>query len=361
MLSTDELSRDIRLPGAQLAGRARTRRAPHDGRPSDHFDGRHFFNPNEYAGRGWLDFLYCALTVRRRPWPRHVENLAQPALPARLTPGQLALTFINHITFLIQLPGLTILTDPVYSERVSPLRRIGPRRVRAPGLPFEALPPIDVVLISHDHYDHLDVDTLRRLEAIHRPRCFTGLGNGTLLRRVGLAHVRELDWWQRVELPRALITLTPAQHWSGRGLFGCNRTLWGGFHVRSADGSVYFAGDTGYGAHFHQIRGRLGPVDLALLPIGAYAPRWYEAPNHMDPERAVQAHRDLVARTSVATHFGCFRLSAEGFDDPLRELASARVRHGVAEQAFVALQTGETRNFALAQSADAPLSREAAA
>ena len=314
---------------------------------SDHCDGRRFFNPDVRAGRGWLDLLRVALTARPRSWPRHVENTAEAAPLALVPCGTVALTFINHITFLIQLPGLNILTDPVYSERVGPLRHLGPRRVRAPGLPFAALPRIDAVLVSHDHYDHLDVATLRRLEAVHRPHFLTGLGNGALLRRIGLGRVSESDWWQHVDLPQGRITFTPAQHWSGRGLFRCNRSLWGGFHVHSAGRTVYFAGDTGYCRHFRDLHRRLGPVDLALLPIGAYAPRWYESPNHMNPEEAVRAHRELGARFSVATHFGCFRLSEEGFDEPLRELAAARRAQGVSASAFTALETGETRPFDL--------------
>ncbi len=312
---------------------------------SDHFDGRSFFNPGLRAGRGWLALLRAALTARPRPWPRFIENAARAAPVAEVSVGSVVLTFINHITFLIQLRGLNILTDPVYAERVSPLRHLGPRRVRLPGLPFAALPRIDVVLVSHDHYDHLDVETLRRLEAGHHPRFLTGLGNGALLRRIGLRDVHESDWWQQTALPSATVTFTPAQHWSGRGLLRCNRTLWGGFHVRADDAAVYFAGDTGYCRHFQDIRRRLAPIDVALLPIGAYAPRWYEAANHMNPEEAVRAHLELGARFSVATHFGCFRLSEEGIDEPLRELAAARLAHGVQASAFAALETGETRHF----------------
>lgn len=330
-------------------------------RPSDHFDGSQFFNPNGTIRRGWMDCLRSMVSPHARAWPRQISNVAYPALPTRLQTGQVALTFINHITFLIQFPGLNILTDPVYSERASPLRHVGPKRVRPPGLPFDALPPIDLVLVSHDHYDHLDVDTLRRLEAAHHPHFLTGLGNRALLRRIGLLAVSELDWWQRLQLPRASVTFTPAQHWSGRGLLRRNRTLWGGFHVRTADATVYFAGDTGYCRHFHDIRRRFGPVDLALLPIGAYAPRWYEAPNHMDPEEAVRAHLDLRARLSVATHFGCFRLSHEGIDEPLIELAAARTRHGVPEAAFAALQTGETRRLTFLRREALPRARVAAA
>ncbi len=346
--SSDRVDTELTATEAHARSRTLTGRGAHR---SDHFDGRCFFNPHAHTGTRWRDLLRWALTARPRPWPRHIANRSRPASPARLTPRQLALTFVNHITFLIQFPGLNILTDPVYSERVSPVRLLGPRRVRAPGLPFEALPPLDLVLISHDHYDHLDVKTLRRIEAVHRPRYITGLGTGALLRRIGLTRVHELDWWQCLHLPGAGadITFTPAQHWSGRGLFARNRTLWGGFHLGCADGDVYFAGDTGYGAHFHEIRRRLGAPDLALLPIGAYAPRWYEAANHMNPHESVQAHLDLDAGVSVATHFGCFRLSDEGFEEPLHDLAIARAQHGVPERAFMALETGETRQFSLAQ------------
>ena len=334
---------------------------PHRGSRSDHFDGQRFFNPGACTDRSWRDLIKWCRTARIRPWPRRVENRLQPALPARLRAGQLALTFVNHITFLIQLRGLNILTDPVYSERVSPVSWCGPRRVRDPGLPFEQLPPIDLVLISHDHYDHLDIATLRRLEAAHRPCFVSGLGNRGFLRELGLRDVHELDWWQRLALPDAAITMTPAQHWSGRGIGNRNRTLWGGFHVRSRDGAVFFAGDTGYWRHFADIRRRLGIVDLALLPIGAYEPRWFESPHHMNPEEAVRAHLDLQARLSVGTHFGCFQLSDEGIDDPLIELAAARARHGVAREAFQVLETGETRCLQFAGACHEPLPAEAAA
>ena len=324
----------------------------YDGPPSDHFDGRCFFNPEAPPGRFFLDLARCAGITPRRPWPRWIENRARPALPLMLRHGQLALTFINHITFLIQLRGLNILTDPVYSERVSPLRGVGPRRVRAPGLPFEQLPPIDLVLISHNHYDHLDIDTLARLEAAHRPCFVTGLGNRAFLREIGLRTVHELDWWQSLELPGAEVTMTPAQHWSGRGASNRNRSLWGGFHVESGEMSTFFAGDTGYWRHFQDIHRELGIVDLALLPIGAYSPRRFEGPQHMDPEEAVRAHLDLQARRSVGTHFGCFPLADEGIDDPLLELALARARHGVPAEEFQTLETGETRHFVRSVVAD---------
>jgi L-ascorbate metabolism protein UlaG (beta-lactamase superfamily) len=315
------------------------------GPSSDHFDGRCFFNAAASAGRPLKDVLRWRLTAQRKPWPQWLANRARPALPGNLDPGKVALTFINHITFLIQFRGLNVLTDPVYSERASPFRRIGPRRVRDPGLAFADLPRIDVVLITHNHYDHLDIETLVRLEASHAPQFITGLGNRTFLEQFGLRIVDELDWWHSVDAAGATVTMTPAQHWSTRGPGNRNRTLWGGFIVAARGRQVLFAGDTGYGRHFADIRARYGHMDLALLPIGAYEPRWFMRDQHMNPDDAVRAHLDLDPRASIATHFGCFQLTDEGIDDPVSELAAARQRHGVAAQTFQVLETGETAVF----------------
>jgi L-ascorbate metabolism protein UlaG (beta-lactamase superfamily) len=317
----------------------------YNGPPSDHFDGQHFFNQVARTGRSFGDFLRWQRTRQRTPWPEWVQNRARPALAAQLSSGQLALTFINHITFLLQFRGLNVLTDPVYSERVSPFRNLGPKRVRDPGLAFADLPPIHVVLVTHNHYDHLDVPTLLRLQEAHEPRFVTTLGNRAFLAEFGLHAVDELDWWQRVEIPGATVTLTPAQHWSSRRPRNRNRTLWGGFVVDAAECRVYFAGDTGYGPHFRDIRQRFGRVDIALLPIGAYEPRWFMRDQHMNPEDAVRAHLDLDPKVSVGTHFGCFQLTDEGIDDPPQELATALKRQGVSPDSFVVLETGETRLF----------------
>jgi L-ascorbate metabolism protein UlaG (beta-lactamase superfamily) len=312
------------------------------GPKSDHFDGQLFFNPDASAGRSFADFLRWQRTSRAKPWPKWVENRAAPRLPAHLEPGEIALTFVNHVTYLLQFRGLNVLTDPVYSERVSPVQWTGPRRVRAPGLPFEALPRIDVVLVSHNHYDHLDLDTLLRLEREHRPLFLAGVGNGAFLEEHGIARVCELDWWDEFSHDDAGFTFTPAQHWSGRDIAGRNRTLWGGFVVEAGGRKVYFAGDTGYWRHFSDLRRRCGVMDVALLPIGAYEPRWFMRDQHMNPEEAVQAHLDLEARLSIGTHYGCFQLTDEGIDDPVRELAEAKLRHGVPADRFLALETGET-------------------
>jgi len=317
----------------------------YDGPPSDHFDGRFFFNPDASAGRSFRDFLRWRRTANRKPWPGQVSNRARPALPERLERGQVALTFINHITFLIQFPGLNVLTDPVYSERASPFRNLGPRRVRDPGLAFANLPPIHVVLVTHNHYDHLDIETLLRLEAAHAPHFITSLGNRPFLEGFSLRRVDELDWWQSVDAAGAAVIMTPAQHWSTRGPGNRNRTLWGGFILQAGARQVYFAGDTGYWKHFSDIRTRFGRMDLALLPIGAYEPRWFMRDQHMNPDDAVRAHKDLDARTSIGTHFGCFDLTDEGIDDPVIALAAAMQAHDVPADAFQVLETGETRVF----------------
>jgi L-ascorbate metabolism protein UlaG (beta-lactamase superfamily) len=320
----------------------------HRGPVSDHFDGNVFFNREAGTGRGLRDFVRWQRTSRPTPWPDWVENRAVPRLPRELAPGALALTFVNHITFLLQFRGLNVLTDPVWSERVSPVQWTGPKRVRAPGLPFEQLPRIDIVLVSHNHYDHLDLDTLRRLEAQHHPWFVTGLGNRSFLQDHGLARVTELDWWQAAHDGGARIVYTPAQHWSGRSLRGRNHTLWGGFVLEHSGRSVYFAGDTGYARHFAEIRERCGTMDVALLPIGAYEPRWFMQEQHMNPDDAVRAHLDLQPRLSIGSHFGCFQLTDEGIDDPLIELAAARERHGVSAADFRVLETGETLELSAA-------------
>jgi L-ascorbate metabolism protein UlaG (beta-lactamase superfamily) len=336
------------VSGAYATRRSITGGPGHRGPPNDHFDGEVFRNQNPAAtaGRTFGDFLEWQRTSRRRRWPRRVENRARPGLPATLESGEIAITFVNHITYLLQFRTLNVLTDPVYSERASPFQWTGPRRVREPGLPFEALPRIQTVLVSHNHYDHLDLATLQRLEREHRPLFLTGLGNRAFLEEHGLSRVRELDWWDATEDDDGhRYTFTPAQHWSGRALAGRNRTLWGGFIVEADGRQVYFAGDTGYWEHFGEIRRRLGSPDVAMLPIGAYEPRWFMRDQHMDPEDAVRAHFDLDPALSIGTHYGCFQLTDEGIDDPLLELTAARERRGLPARKFVALETGETLRF----------------
>lgn len=309
---------------------------------SDHFDGARFFNPDADAGRSFSDFLRWQRTRQATPWPRTRELPKPPPVNGPLARDELRITFINHVTFLIQLPGLTVLTDPVFSDRASPVQWAGPRRVHAPGVPLDQLPEIDLVFVSHNHYDHMDLAALKAIAYTHAPLFLTGLGNAAFLRQQGISPVVELDWWEQTSLRGAQLTFTPAQHWSTRGPGGKNHTLWGGLWLSSAQHSIYFAGDTGYSRLFTDIRRRCGVPELALLPIGAYEPRWFMSNQHMNPDDAVRAHCDLEAELSVAMHFGCFRLTDEGIDEPVRALERALVARAVSAEAFRVPVPGET-------------------
>ena len=306
------------------------------------FDGRRYENPGESASRTMRELLRWQFTAVRRPWPAWVEQGHAVTLPGAVPTGTLALTFVNHSTFLLQTGGAAILTDPVWSDRASPLPFAGPRRVHAPGVAFDRLPRIDVVLVSHNHYDHMDLHTLRRLEARDRPRFVTGTGNGPFLRARGLSGVDELTWWQSIDLGTVRVTMGPAQHFSARTPFDRNRTLWGSFVIEGDWPRVFFAADTGYWRHFEEVRASVGAIELALLPIGAYEPRWFMRPAHMNPADAVQAHLDLHARLSVAMHFGTFRLTDEGRDDPPQHLGEALDARGVPRDRFRVLRPGQT-------------------
>ena len=316
----------------------------HSGPESDHFDGQRFQNLVHLEHAAPMDFLRWQLTRRPGEWQRTKDDPPGPPPPERVGKGELRVTFINHATVLVQIDGVNLLTDPVWSERISPVSWLGPRRMRPPGIRFDDLPPIDVVLISHNHYDHLDLPTLSRLAAVGAPKVITGLGNASMCARAGFTHVEEIDWWQRAALPGGLgVCGVPAQHFSGRGLNDRDATLWMGFMLESSAGSVYFAGDTGFGPHFELIRQRLGSPRLALLPIGAYLPRWFMGPVHMDPEDAVMAHRVLGAHTSLGIHFGTFRLTDEAQEAPVRALEHALGRLSGAPPRFWVLDHGEGR------------------
>lgn len=307
---------------------------------SDHFDGRRFHDPDRVE-HGFRAFLQWMLTRDRARWPEWVDDPPAAPPPERVERGRMRVTFVNHATVLLQMDGLNLLTDPVWSERVSPLSWLGPRRHRHPGVRYEDLPPIDAVFVSHNHYDHMDTATLRRLSHDHRPRVITPLGNGRLLSRAGLERVTEADWWDSVDLGGEVrLTAVPARHWSNRAGVARNTMLWAGCVLEGPSGSALFAGDTGYGPHFREIRERLGAPRLALLPIGAYEPRWFMEPVHMHPEDAVRAHRELGASASVATHFGTFQLTDEGIDDPVRALEAA-LRGAGEEAPFRVLAHGE--------------------
>jgi len=310
---------------------------------SDHFDGVRFFNPGHpETDRSLRDMLRWKLRERQARWPKTVPG--RQVVPDDRVDG-LRVTMVGHATLLIQAAGLNVLTDPLWSDRASPIRFAGPRRVTPPGIAFADLPPIDIVLLSHNHYDHLDVATLRRLQAAHRPLIVTPLGNDAIVRRaVPDARVVTGDWGDRIALEGdAEVHIVPAHHWSARGTGDRRMALWGGFMLRTRAGLVYFAGDTGYGdgAIFRSMRARYGPPDMALIPIGAYAPRWFMAAQHTDPDEAVRIMADLEARHAIGIHWGSFQLTDEAREEPLALLRDALAARGMAQSRFPAASPGD--------------------
>ena len=288
-------------------------------------------------------FKWRLMMGKEGSWPKWVDDSPQPKPFARAASGEFRITYVNHATVLIQVDGVNILTDPVWSHRASPVSWFGPRRVRAPGIRFEDLPRIDVVLLSHNHYDHMDIPTLRRIELEHHPLVLAGYQSAKFLKRKGMQNVRELVHWELVEERHLKIHFVPAQHWSRRSLWDGNRMLWGGFVIESSRGAVYFAGDTGYGEFIHGIHERFPKIAVALLPMGCYKPQWFMKFQHMNPDEAVRVHKMLNSKLSIGIHFGTFRLSSESINQPIQDLALARKYHEVKEDAFITLEFGECK------------------
>ena len=301
-----------------------------------HFDGKLFYNPDAPQAPGLITALRWKLTSRPQPSPCFISDVEPSIPPRRMENSGLRTTVVNHSTVLLQQRGCNILTDPIWSERASPLAWIGPRRRRKPGVSWEDLPCIDAVLISHNHYDHLDLPTLHRLAARGDSTFIVAAGVARLLRWENIGAAHELDWGESLPLPGVTIHCVPALHFSSRGIFDRNLTLWCGYVIESQERLVYFAGDTAFGNHFTQVREKFGSPHLALLPIGAYEPRWFMSPVHMNPEEAVRAHKILGAKTSIAIHHGTFQLADEGPDTPKKQL-SACEHH----EPFLVLNNGQ--------------------
>ncbi|MBD2835635.1 MBL fold metallo-hydrolase [Pseudomonas sp. JM0905a] len=312
-------------------------RAPYRGPASDNFDGRRFRNIEPKPHKDLRSFLRWQFSREKQAdWLDQPGPAVPPEVPTRVEGDELRITYINHATLLIQHRGVNIVTDPVWSQRVSPFSFVGPRRHHPPGLELDQLPPIDLILVSHNHYDHLDLESLRGLaERFPLARVVSGLGNAMLIRETGFKNVVELDWWQELPLEGGLkLHSVPVQHWSARTRSDTNETLWMGFVIESPDGPFLFPGDTGLGPEFRLIRERFGPMRFAALPIGAYAPRWFMRDNHMNPDDAVQAHKQLESAHSLAIHFGTFNLTDEGQFAPPRDLAKALTDWQVDEDDF---------------------------
>lgn len=312
---------------------------------SNHFDGKKFVNPHALDEHHYGDVLKWWLSGNDKgAWPSFTaDDLPEPQKPDQRVSGhELHVTFINHASFLLQFDGMNILTDPIWSYRASPYQWIGPRRMRPPGLNFEDLPPISTVLISHNHYDHLDLQSILDLKEIHNPTFVVPLGVEQFLHDHNIHKTVNLDWWDHHRLSEKLaLTSVPARHFSGRGLFDRNKTLWCGYVLHTGLGNIYFAGDTGYGQFFKEIGKKFGPMHTAFIPIGAYKPRWFMESIHLSPEDALAAHRDVQSEQSFAMHFGTFPMADDGMFEAANALKLELQKDPLLQQQFHVPLEGE--------------------
>lgn len=325
-----------------------TRNRYYTGPVTDHFNGSRFFNPDQVStDRSLRDIWQWRRTSHPAQWPTSVA--INSVVPEKNVAG-LRVTMVGHATVLIQLAGVNVLTDPVWSERASPVAWAGPKRVTAPGVDFEHLPPIDVILISHNHYDHLDRTTLQRLHATHDPLIIVPLGNDHIIRKI-LPHARIItgDWHDQVEVNATLkVTLTPAYHWSARGIFDRRMALWAGFWLDTPEQKLWFAGDTAYGdgTIFRDLHTRYGAPDVALIPIGAYEPRWFMSGQHVNPHEAVRIYKDIHATQALGVHWGTFQLTDEAIQAPKEALMAALLAEKCSLDQFKAAEPGGVYPFA---------------
>jgi L-ascorbate metabolism protein UlaG (beta-lactamase superfamily) len=326
------------------------RRVYYDGPVSDHFDGERFFDRHSAPAKRLTDLALWIRTRERAHWPPWAPSPFADKPPPHVRGHGWRISYVGHASLLLQTAGLNILIDPVWSARASPFRFVGPKRVNDPGIAFADLPPIDTVLVSHGHYDHLDVATLSRIARAHAARVISPLGNDAIMRAHDEAIQAEgYDWHDRVALSRDVtLTLVPTRHWSARGLFDRNKALWASFIIETPRGRIYHVADSGYGGghHFRAARERYGPFRLAVLPIGAYEPRWFMRDQHVNPQEAVKAFIDCGAELALAHHHGTFQLTDEAIDAPVRALAEALAKANIAPERFRVLKPGEILQLA---------------
>ncbi len=316
----------------------------YSGPPSDHFEGTRFFNPGGASPKGLADLMRWQFATPSARWPDHFSSPHHDVPPQRVEGPDVRVSFIGHASYLLQGLGQAILIDPVYSQRASPIQLAGPRRVNPPGIAFAALPKIDTVIVTHNHYDHMDMATLKRLWHRDQPRFITPLGNDTLLRRgIGDIRVSAVDWHQTLTLTdRVTLDVVPTQHWSARSMGDRMHALWASFVLTFGPRTIYAVGDSGLGdgRTFRAVRARHPHIDLALLPIGAYEPRWFMRDQHMNPDDAVQALDLCGAKRALGHHWGTFQLTNEAIDAPPQALAVALTARGIEPERFAAVQPG---------------------
>lgn len=314
----------------------------YEGPESPHFDGVFFRNNSGRDAKDFKDVVKYG--VKRKPdkWVRNYETYVRDSALPKIEIDKIQVTFVNHSTFLIQTPTMNILTDPIWSEYCSPVQFAGPRRMRPPGIRFEDLPKIDLVLLSHNHYDHFDINTLKKIESKWSPKYIAPLGVDMLLRKIGCNNAEALDWDDRISFNEIDIKATPANHFSARGMFDRNKTLWCGYLIYFNNFKLYFVGDTGYGNAFKDIGKKEGLIDLALIPIGAYMPRWFMSPIHISPDEAVQVHKDVNARHSIAMHFGTFPLADDNPETSTAALTTCLAQNHISPETFIIPDEGHS-------------------
>jgi L-ascorbate metabolism protein UlaG (beta-lactamase superfamily) len=313
---------------------------------SAHFDGRRFYIPGHPSEGSILRHLRWQFSGRAERWPTSWSSPFQDKPPERVGPKDLRVTLIGHASILIQAAGRNILVDPVYAERASPVSFAGPKRVNAPGIQFDHLPPIDLTLVSHGHYDHLDLNTLGRLHQRSRPHVVTPLGNDSVIGSVvsSKARVTAYDWGQSHAAGNGVtIHLEPAYHWSTRGLWDRDKALWCSFVITTPAGTIYHVADTGFGdgKFFHDARKKHGPIRLAILPIGAYEPRWFLQDQHVNPVESVKILQACGAAHAIGHHWGTFQLTNELIDQPAKDLDAALAAAAMEPTRFQAFRPGQ--------------------
>ncbi len=319
--------------------------AYYNGKKSDHFDGEKFFIKGKPLTTTFFDFLKWRMNSAAKPWPKSVQNQFDDVPPGQVHQNELRVSFVGHATFLIQIGGFNILTDPVWSDRASPLSWIGPKRVHAPGIRFENLPKINLILVSHNHYDHLDLKTISRIYNRDRPKIIAPLGNDRIIQNFDRnIKVSTYDWGEGVTINDAMqIYLEPVQHWSARGIFDRNQALWGAFVMKTHIGNIVFLGDCGYGdgSFFKQMKEKYASFRLALIPIGAFKPEALMQYAHMGPKEAINAFKDLGAFYGVPMHHSTFPLADDWYSEALDLFHEECFKRNLNTASFKSLKIGE--------------------